>query len=759
MTVTRRSPALAIALAAMAISVFALQGQGRSEAAVIGSMSKPRVGTTVRGPRMWDPARQRKFATPATVTVSHTSDLVNEMVHVSWTGFTPSSNVLYDPTITDYPVMVAECNSPAPKSSTQCYGANNGGVEGAIGPEGPMNTAYATTAPNGTGQLDIQILTLPDNDNQFLGCSFTHRCSLVIVPSQGGNTLSTPVNCADHSQDTGGTDLGQVAFSSQTGQCSWADRIVVPLTFAKEPSSCPIRNASFTALGSPMLGRAMAQWQAGLCNGANPLAIIYNSAITEPEAIQDLPSGLGDIALTTRPGPVKEGGKTYTYAPVAISAVAIAYWIDNPVTGEPVQTLRLDPRLVVKLLTQSYDFEGEGCGNGPPPKVIGCDGAVDGNPLSLFDDPEFKYLNPKVQSPAGYGAYFQVPTVESGHSDMTWEVTRWIAANPGAVDFMRGQFDPWGMHMNTDYYGSKYPQDSFTGQDSYPVIAHKYNPIFPLSLVAQYQAENWDPGTDWEKDETGNFEKDPIEVPGERALFAVVDEGDAAAFRFPVAELLNSKGQYVAPNNGSMRAALSSMAQDGNRLTRDVDYAKQRPNAYPLTMIIYAMVPTSGISHAKAKAIARFLDYVAGPGQVSGVQPGQLPPGYLPLTASMRAQTRTAAGAVLAQAGAHGTSAPGKNSSHASGQNPSPTASASPTPSDPPSPTPSPSATTGQAIRVALVKDQVAGLSRYAVPAVLVAGGAVTLTGALLLVAGAGPALILAPLRTVRRVARRRARM
>jgi hypothetical protein len=505
-----------------------------------------------------------------------------------------------------------------------------------------------------------------------------------------------------------------------------------------------------------MLGRAMAQWQALLCTGAHPLSIIYNSAITEPEAIQDLPSGLGNVALTTRPGPMKEGGKTYTYAPVAISAVAIAYWVDNPVTGEPVQTLRLDPRLMVKLLTQSYDFENEGCGNGPPPKVIGCDNAVDGNPLSLFDDPEFKKLDPKVQSPTGYGAYFQVPTVESGHSDMTWEVTRWIAANPAAVDFMRGQYDPWGMHMNTDYLGLKYPQDSFSDQDSYPVIAHKVDPLFPLSLVAQYQAENWDPGTDWEKDETGNFEKDPIQVPGERGLFAIVDEADAAAFRFPVAELLNSKGRYVAPDNASMRAALSSMVPDGNRLTRDVDYAKQRADAYPLTMIIYAMVPTSGISHAKAKSIARFLDFVAGPGQVPGVQPGQLPPGYLPLTASMRAQTRRAAQAVLTQAGAAKPPAPSKSPS--STPSTSPTTSASPTPSDPASPAPSASPTPGQGIKVALAKAQLAGLSRYAIPAVLLVGGIVTLAGASLLFVNSGTALIVAPLRTVRRrLSRKRA--
>ena len=681
-------------------------------------------GTTVTGPRLWDPAHNRPFARRSTVTVSQTANLVNEEVHVSWTGFTPSSEILYDQTATDYPVMVVECNSTHPRFMNQCYGANNGGVQGAFGPFGPMNTAYATTARNGTGELDIQILTVAEN--QFLGCGVRHRCSLAIVPAQGGNTLSSPADCRDHSIDTGGTDLGQFAFSSQTGSCSWKQRIVVPLSFAPAPTNCTIKKADFAAIGSPMLLRAMDQWRAGLCASSSPLALTFNSAITEPEAIADLPSGLGDIALTTRPSSTKlASSKTYTYAPVAISAVAVAYWVDNPVTGQPVRTLKLDPRLVAKLVTQSYNFENEGCGHGKPPPKIGCDGAVDGNPFNLFDDPEFKRLNPKVQAPAGNGAAFQVPTVESGHSDMTWEITRWMSVNKAADGFVQGQFDPWGMHVNTDYLGLKYPLDSFTGQDSYPVIAHKYSPVFPLNMVASYQAQNWDPGTDWEKDQFGNFPRDPIEVPGERALFAILDEGDAAAFRFPVARLRNHTGHYVAPSARSMAAALPSLITSPNHITQRVDYKKQTAGAYPLTMVIYAMVPTSGVKPAKAAAIARFLDFVAGPGQVPGVQPGDLAPGYLPLTAKMRAQTLSAATMVANQAG------------NKASPSPSPAA----LPSSSPTASPSPTRLGQGVVTVALKSAATAGPIRYVLPVLLIVGGTATLGGVSSLMLGSAAAI------------------
>src|SRR6266702_2089013 len=49
-------------------------------------------------------------------------------------------------------------------------------VTGGSGPFGPMNTAYATPAPDGTGQADVLIDT--GGENQFLGCDQKHACSL-----------------------------------------------------------------------------------------------------------------------------------------------------------------------------------------------------------------------------------------------------------------------------------------------------------------------------------------------------------------------------------------------------------------------------------------------------------------------------------------------------------------------------------------------------------------------------------------------------
>jgi hypothetical protein len=486
------------------------------------------------------------------------------------------------------------------------------------------------------------------------------------------------------------------------------------------------------------------------------MTISYDSTIAEPLALTDLGTGQADVALTTRPASaqgISTGSKKYVYAPVAVSAVSVAYWFDNPVTGLPDTGINLNQRLLLKLLTQSYAYENDGCPLNPPPP-IGCDPGVDHNPLNLFADPEFLQLNPEFQSQNGQSpqvfppvnAPIELPTVQSGQSDMTWTVTNWIAADKGAKQFLTGQFDPYGTHLNTYYQGLQYPNNSFIGQDPYPLISHEYNPVFPLSLVATDQVENWPPAYQDQKDLQGNYPRWPPQIPGQRALIAILDQGDSAAFLFPAISIPNATGHFVAPTTAHMIAALQGMSSAGDG-TRQVNLNSRNKNAYPLTMVIYAVVPTSGLSHAKAAAIARFLDFAAGAGQTPGVQPGQLPPGFAPLPVSMRSQTRKDAFAVLHQTGATSSS---KTTNPSTG----PRASSTPNPTKSPGsvslPTATPSSSTGPGISLVNVADvRPASITRYILPALLILGGLAALAGSSSL-AGASSAQISARLRRMR---------
>ena len=124
-----------------------------------------------------------------------------------------------------------------------------------------------------------------------------------------------------------------------------------------------------------------------------------------------------------------------------------------------------------------------------------------------------------------------------------------------------------------------------------------------------------------------------------------------AAFLFPTAAIPNGAGHYTQPTSAAMAAAVQAMIPAGDG-TLQVNLHSANPAVYPLTMVIYAMAPTHGLSHTKAAAIAHFIDYAASAGQHPGLGTGQLPPGYLPLTAKLRAQARKAAQEILHQTGA-----------------------------------------------------------------------------------------------------------
>jgi ABC-type phosphate transport system substrate-binding protein len=697
----------------------------------------------VIGQRLYIPGtRNAHYNVRSTVTVSQTTNLVNQMVQVSWTGFTPSSQQTYDNTDTDYPVMIAECHGLDPTNPTDCYDATNGGEPASFGAYGPSNTSYATTEADGTGTADILLFT--SVQNQFLNCGLSQPCSLVVVPSQGGDSLdfARPV-CSNHTEDTGGTDLGQYAFGPITstpftanGYCSWAKRIVIPLYFALTPNGCPLRTANFTAGGSPMLADAMEQWQSGLCEGANGIELQYNGSLNESEGRGYFASGTDDVAFTTLPmsGPA---ARPFTYAPVAVSAVSVGYWVDNQNTGQPYTGIKLDARLLTKLLTTSYAYTDDACPGGGT-GGFGCDNAVDGDPSDIYADREFQRLNPSVWQNASQPTGDEIPIVLSGDSDMTWETTSWLASDPAASSFLAGQFDPWGEHVNTYYLGLKYPINGFLPMDPYPPVSSAYAPVYPLTALASDMALNQLPGTSDTKDPTtGNYDALPPEVTGDRDMWSLIDQADATRFLIPAAALENAGGKFVEPTDAAMAAAVKDMTVNPDGITRSMNYTDKDPAAYPLTMVIYAVVPTGGISKAKAAAIARFLDYVADQGQQPGTAPGELAAGYLPMPQSLRAQTLKAATEVLDQVG-----------------DPKPKASPSASAAKSPSPSPSPTARlTGHSVIVSFSRPDSTGMS-WVVLALLIVGLVLLIGGPSALVYGS-PGARAAVAAGVRRVSHR----
>jgi hypothetical protein len=631
-----------------------------------------------------------------TVTLDQTVNLTNQMVHVSWTGFTPSVNDQGAPGFslneTEYAVGIFECRTDNPSIGAVFQNAAPSGdcytiIDQQFATAGVVNAVQTFTGADGTGSADFQVET--SQENSFLGCDDNHPCSIVVVPNWGGNEASG--DCTDHRQDPGGFATFGWALDSHIGApCSWTDRIVVPVSFAPTPKQfCPASDFQFAAEGSPALERAMNQWRPAWCvqQGSQQLAFDYNSAVNEYSARSDflnggqaLSSG-ADVALVDRPADAaatSASGRRFTYAPISVSGISIVYYVDDQNTGQPITNLKLDARLVAKLLTQSYALDFGQCDTGATKETDVCDPAVAGNPLDLFSDPEFQALNPEYNvsdflpsNPFNVTPTF-LPTVLAGDSDMTNELTRWIESDPDAAAFMAGRPDPWGMHVNTFYKGEALPLDQFLPEDPgftdtptpTGTMQLTWNPVTGLDNVVHTIADNTssaltnigikcsDPAfTGGVCHGNWSYPNFGIQQLGARSLFAVVDQGSAAAFRFPTAQLVNPAGTAVAPTTVSMTAAVKGMLTNPDKITQFANFDSTSPTMYPLTTVEYAMVPTCGVSSTKAQAISRLLTNVATTAQVFGTDPGQLPPfgGYLALNAAQKAQTMKAASQVGTQ--------------------------------------------------------------------------------------------------------------
>ena len=702
---------------------------------------------TYGGDNAYDPtvATTQQVAAPPTVTVSQTTNLTHQVVNVSWADFTPSYRTSLVSSGEDFfnDVTVMECKGAVvdgkptgpdydgaygtASAPNDCYNVTaNGAV---YGPANMVDTytstggidvqsyqpstlscsmpGAGTTCGTGSAQFEIETKL----QNSFLGCDDTSPCYLVVMPNWGGDDGSNagsgtqPVdpfqdmtytaNCGDHEFDGGGpfgSGFG-TQFINDTS-CTWNDRFVIPLSFAPTPTQyCPNNDYQFYADGSPELEQAMQQWLPAWCTAKPAVDFDFNSGVDEYTARSEFLSGSAagsasaDIALVTDPASsalTSGSSRKFTYAPIANTGIAIAYYLDDTATGQPVTNLKLDARLVAKLLTNSYSYSFGVCAQGQTAQSQTCDPAVAGNPTSILHDPEFYQLNPEYTAadfhdPTGVGDDTE-PLVIAGDSDMTYELTRWIESDADAASFLAGQPDPWGMHVNTYFKtGETYPisdyvklDPGFSQTEAQALLAGSpsnvqtmqatWNPItgqdnVDLDMLA------WQP-TGLTFDEPcvsgacdGNSgpsvygqEHNDAETIGARTMFAVVDTGDSGAYEFPTAQLVNSAGNAEGPTTEAMTAALDSMKTNPDKITQYQDFSSTSPNAYPLTEVQYAMVPTCGVSSTKARAISDFLTD-ATTSQLFGTSTGELPAfgGYLSLTAAQQAQTLGAAQQVTSQ--------------------------------------------------------------------------------------------------------------
>ena len=484
-------------------------------------------------------------------TVSPGVDLSNEVINISWSGFRPTTlqNI--------YTVIILQCKAN-PVSLADCFTAEpfpdlaNG------------NRLLDSTAADGTGSAQFEVR--PASNLPQLACSATNPCSILVYEND--------------------------ALPIQAGSLP-AARVVIPITFAPSQADCPtITDFDVRVDGSATSAGLFYAWAAQICQGDSSVVLDYTET-SSTTGRENFLAGLIDFGVTALPATEEElshhpDRREYSYAPVAASAVVVAYNLTDPFTGLRIENLVVSPRIVARLVTNT---------------------SVE----TLVRDRELLNINPTVRFPTNG---INPILVRAERNAATTILTSWMSADPEAQKFL-ADTDTWRVRLNASYVGYTYPRDAFELVDNDP----RYLPRQGQKSIASRLFYGVSPnGTQ-------------AEPTSARGVIGIVDLPTAKKFGLQVAGLLKPDGTVVQVTDDSILRGIAD-AELSAAGTLVADPTPEDPLANPMIKVDYAKVPKTFDTEEKIADVRRVLSYAVGDGQ------SILPSGYVNLPDAMRAETR-----------------------------------------------------------------------------------------------------------------------
>lgn len=548
--------------------------------------------------------------------------------------------------------------------------------EAAVGAAFPPAEVAAFTDTDGTGAVQFEVRS--DVENESLGCSDLVACSIVVIPIAGlsCDQPSSPMTLADQACRKGGRfPAGSSNFANEGvdqavspalwwAAFNWKNRFSIPITFGLPPDTCDVLDprAPTGFYGSELLAQAALQWAPAYCLNKQRFKFQLNQM--SDEAGWNLMENGGGAAAEVSSEHEQRGPDPVGYAPTAVTGFSIGYQIDRPDNAGEYTDLRLNARLLAKLITQSY--LGSDLGRGHP--------GIGDNPLAIMNDPEFIELNPGLsQTTQEVGA---TVLSLSNSSDVIEQLTDYIAHDKDAMAFIHGKKDPWGMVVNPKYRDLDMPRSSIPLLDTYvpetssdcrqknPAVYFNQlaAPVTTLRKIAEALLDAW-PNVQTRCDfdtSSGLYKLGRIDRQsfGSRFMLGIVSLGDADRFGLRSAALQTKPGTFVAPDNASLAAAVALMKQEKKRHPFLLDQAVVRSStkAYPGTMVVYTAARLQNLAEDDAAKVAQFIRIATTEGQKRGSGNGELPGGFLPIekkgvTAKFFDAAQETAAAIEAQRG------------------------------------------------------------------------------------------------------------
>ncbi|WP_147384774.1 hypothetical protein [Nocardioides cavernaquae] len=542
-----------------------------------------------------------------------------------------------------------------------CDGAHMPPEAGAGAAYPPAEVA-AYTGLDGTGQVKFEVRS--DVENESLGCNHETACSVVVIPIMGTSCKIPAVtpDLADagckrgRSRPEGSTNFDKLGVEFAVSPSlwwtpsNWNNRISVPITFGLPPDTCDILDSRPPTgfYGSELLAQTSLQWSPAYCLRKDRFKFQHNQ-MSDAAGFTLMRNGGAPAAVVSSEHDA--AGVPVGYAPTAVTGFGIGYVIDKPLrddNGDPLEggefdDLRINARLIAKLLTQSYP--GSSLGTGHP--------GMSENPWSLNLDPEFIALNPGLTRTTSEAAATLLSLSEA--SDVIDQLTDYIAHDKDAMDFIGGKADPWGMKVNPSYRDVEVPTPEWRLLDTYVPESEdpcrKANPGVYLSLVAapvtriasisQALVDAWpNVQTRCDQDITtspATYKQGRVarQNYGSRFMLGVVSLGDAARYGIRTARLETKPDTYVGATVQGLSSAVALMKQDAKLGPFALDQAavKRSATAYPGTMVVYTAARTCKLPAAEARKVEQFIRISTTEGQRAGSGNGELAAGFLPMSA------------------------------------------------------------------------------------------------------------------------------
>jgi hypothetical protein len=507
---------------------------------------------------------------------------------------------------------------------------------------------FARTFSGGTGNQSFQVDT--GLEAPGLGCgqdiepvagggTKTPQCWLVVVP-RGTAASDNPT----------GVSPSAVATSPLTPE-AWANRIAFPLQFNSIGSSCSINAATDGIEGSELASEAAASWQPALCgqDSATSYSYLQDSDDQARENLTDPTYGSVGMSVFSNPIDPNQTSSTnpIVYAPLTLSGVVIGFNIErvpavdtngeedpgeSPLEGSQIASIYLTPRLVAKLLTESYKGQFEDISAVKPGASYAW---VQNNPETLFSDPDFLQYNKEFQD---LTTVDQIDAgtllVEEANSDAASTLWKWVLSDPSAEQWLSGTPDPWGMAVNPDYqskvFGTPTPEtfpksdtycESLSGADEPPIVTNTGSgqtsqPARPLCILdwspyaqsmkaaAQDAAEANDQAkTTYSPTATSAdaaWGSNGPQAPGTYVMMTVTDSASADLYGLQPAWLSRSGDDaspvFIAPSSSSLLAGEQAMTKSAVPGVLQTNVSTSASGAYPLTMLTYAATTPETLS-------------------------------------------------------------------------------------------------------------------------------------------------------------------